>query len=74
VVAEKKVPIAQLFADGRRIDSALRPAVRRAVLEHERKNVPLVVWRRGKTELVSPAEVRRALKEETRSPTARRRD
>jgi hypothetical protein len=66
VASEKKVPIGQLFADGRRIDAALRAAARRAVLIHERKNVPLVVWRDGRTALISPAEARRAFKTKPR--------
>lgn len=62
MAADKKLRIGQLFADGQRIDAALRSAARRAVLIHERKNVPLVVWRRGKVTFVTAAELKRAAK------------
>lgn len=62
MATEKKRRRGQVFSDGRRIDAALRAAARRAVLVHERGNVPVVVWRDGKTALVHPAEVKRALR------------
>jgi hypothetical protein len=55
------------MADGRRVDAALRSAVRRAVLLHERKNVPMVVWRRGKVTLVPAADLKRALRNPNKS-------
>jgi hypothetical protein len=35
-------------------------------LVHERKNVPLVVWRDGKSTVVSAAELKRALRAKTK--------
>jgi hypothetical protein len=62
VTTEKKTRIGRLFSDGRRVDEALMAAARQAALLHEKKGVPLVVWRDGKTTLVSPAALRRALR------------
>jgi hypothetical protein len=54
--------MSRFFSDGRRIDAAVKSAARQAVLLHERKNAPVVVWRDGKTALVSPAALRRSLR------------
>jgi len=53
VASDKKMPIGRLFADGQRIDAAVKSAARRAALVHERHNVPLAVWREGKVTLVA---------------------
>lgn len=47
--------IGQIFADGRRIDKALRSAVRAAIRDHQQDNVPVVIWRNGRIAWV-PAE------------------
>jgi hypothetical protein len=39
--------IGKIFADGRRIDQALRLAVRDAIREHARYDAPVVIWRDG---------------------------
>jgi hypothetical protein len=39
----------RIFADGRRIDEALRLAARDAIRKHEQHNAPVVVWRDGGT-------------------------
>ena len=41
--------VGQIFADGRRIDEALRLAARDAIRKHEQHNAPVVVWRDGST-------------------------
>ncbi len=58
MATEKKVRIGQLFADGRRLDEALRAAARRAVLLHESRQLPMVVWRGGKSTLVAPRDLK----------------
>jgi hypothetical protein len=50
----------RIFADGRRIDNALRSAVREAIRDHQERNVPVVVWRNGRATLVSARELSRA--------------
>lgn len=61
--------IGQIFADGRRIDEALRLAARDAIRKHELHNAPVVIWRDGRTAWVPAQEL------STRLPpkTARRR-
>ena len=39
--------IGKIFADGRRIDEAVRLAALDAIRKHEQHNVPVVVWRDG---------------------------
>jgi len=53
--------VGQIFADGRRIDEALRLAARDAIRKHEQHNAPVVVWRDGRTALVSARELTTAL-------------
>ena len=53
--------LGQIFADGRRIDEALRLAARDAIRKHEQHNAPVVVWRDGRTALVSARELTTAL-------------
>jgi hypothetical protein len=45
--AKRLSRIGRIFADGRRIDEALRLAARDAIRKHEQHNVPVVVWRDG---------------------------
>lgn len=49
--------VGQIFADGRRIDEALRLAARDAIRKHELHNAPMVVWRDGGTAWVAPREL-----------------
>lgn len=44
----KKSRIGEMFSDGRKIDDAVRSAVREAILRHKRAGVPVAVWRDGK--------------------------
>ena len=50
--AKQRSRMDRIFADGRRIDKALKSAVREAIREHEKRNAPLVVWRKGRAALV----------------------
>jgi hypothetical protein len=49
--------VGQIFADGRRIDEALRLAARDAIRKHEQHNAPVVVWRDGSTAWVPAREL-----------------
>ena len=62
MASERKIRIGRLFSNGRLIDEAVRSAARQAVLLHEKKNVPVVVWRDGKVALMSPGALRRSLR------------
>jgi len=53
--------VGRIFADGRRIDEALRLAARDAIRKHEQHNALVVVWRDGRTALVSARELTTAL-------------
>ena len=71
MASKKKVPIGQFFSDGRRVDEAVKSGARRAVLLHEQRNAPLVVWRNGKVALIPPGDLKlvlRGKKKETRRP------
>ena len=48
--------VGQIFADGRRIDEALRLAARDAIRKHQQHNAP-VVWRDGSTAWVPAREL-----------------
>ena len=50
--------IGRIFADDRRIDEALKRAVRKAIRTHERHDVPVVLWRDGRVALVPARELR----------------
>ena len=41
--------VGQIFADGHQIDEALRSAVRQVIRKHRKHNVPVVIWRNGRT-------------------------
>ena len=53
--------INRIFADGHQIDEALRAAAREAIRTHQKRNAPVVVWRDGRTALVSARELTTAL-------------
>lgn len=46
-----------LFDEGNAIDSALKAAVRNAVLRHKRLGQPIVEWRDGRVVLTPPEEI-----------------
>ena len=52
------VDIGGLFRDGTDIDAAMNAAARDAVLQHQQKGLPLVVWRDGKVAWIPPDEVK----------------
>lgn len=60
--AKPRTKIDRIFADGRRIDEALRSAAREAIRNHQKRNAPVVVWRDGRVALVPAREL-------TASPT-----
>jgi len=41
--------VRQIFEDGHQIDEALRSAVREVIRKHRKHNVPVVIWRDGRT-------------------------
>ena len=53
--------IARIFADGRRIDAAVRLAAADAVREHKKQNLPLVIWRDGRIAWVPADELTRTI-------------
>ena len=55
--ARQGTRISRIFADGRQIDEALKAAVREAIRTHQRRNVPVVVWRDGRTAVVPAREL-----------------
>lgn len=55
--APKDVDIQQAFRQGTPIDEAMNQAFREAVLAHRRAGVPLIVWRDGRVQAVSPDEI-----------------
>ena len=59
--ARQKTRIGRIFADGRQIDEALKSAVREALRTHQRRNVPVVVWRDGRMAVVPARELTAAL-------------
>ena len=60
--------VGRIFADGRRIDEALRLAARDAIRKHEQQNAPVVVWRNGGTAWVPARELKvKASRKTTRS-------
>jgi len=60
VATDNKIRIGQLFADAGRLDEALQAAARRAVLLHQHRQLPFVVWRSGKSTLVASRELNSA--------------
>ncbi len=49
--------IGRIFTDGRQIDEALRSAVRGAIRTHQKRNVPVVIWRDGHVALIPAREL-----------------
>jgi len=49
--------VGQIFADGRRIDEALRLAARDAIRQHQLHDIPVVIWRDGRIAWVPPHEL-----------------
>ena len=60
--------VGEIFANGHQIDEALRSAVRKVIRKHRKHNVPVVIWRNGRTawvpaqDLVTTAQPTAALK------------
>ena len=50
--------IEELFRDGRRIDRAMRRAVREALHRHKRAGVAIAVWRSGKVVRIAPSQIK----------------
>jgi hypothetical protein len=50
--------IEELFLDGRRIDEAMRRAVREALLRHRQAGVAIAVWRAGKVVSIAPDQIK----------------
>jgi len=53
---DEPVDIRQAFEDGTLIDEAMNEAAQEAVRRHREAGQPLVVWRNGKIELISPSD------------------
>ncbi len=49
-----KTDIDAIFKDGKLIDEAMNRALKEAVRRHKFFNVPMVVWKDGKVEWISP--------------------
>lgn len=49
--------ISRIFADGRRIDEALRHGVRDTIREHAAEDAPVVIWRDGRVAWVPAREL-----------------
>jgi uncharacterized membrane protein len=41
--------VGEIFANGHQIDEALRSAVRQVIRKHRKHNLPVVIWRDGRT-------------------------
>jgi hypothetical protein len=72
VQARATTRIGRIFADGRRIDAALRSAVREAIRTHQKRNVPVAVWREGRTVLVPPESLTGVIASPARKTAAKR--
>ena len=67
--------IGQIFADGRRIDEALRLAAQDALRKHELHNATVVIWRNGRIAWVPAQELRTGVPAKTarrRKPVSKR--
>jgi hypothetical protein len=64
--------LGRIFADGRRIDTALRLAVRDAILQHRQLDLPLVMWRDGHVVWVHPRDLATKASPEKRTPKRER--
>jgi hypothetical protein len=47
--ARQGTRVGEIFANGHQIDEALRSAVREVIRKHRKHNVPVVIWRDGRT-------------------------
>jgi hypothetical protein len=68
--------VGQIFADGRRIDEALRLAAQDAIRQHELHDVPVVIWRDGRIAWVPARELSTKVPPKTarrRKPVSKRR-
>lgn len=63
--------ILELFLDGRRIDRAMRRAVRKALLRHKQAGVAIAVWRSGKVVRLGPSQIKIG-PDGSKGPVARR--
>ena len=57
MATEPILDIDQAFSQGTPIDEALNDAVRDAVRQHKRMDLPLAVWRDGKTVWLLPEDL-----------------
>lgn len=48
------VDLDAVLADSHKVETALREAVRQALLRHKQAGNPVVIWRDGKVEIVPP--------------------
>lgn len=48
----------ELFLDGRRMDEAMRRAVREALRRHRQAGVAIAVWRAGKVVRIAPDQIK----------------
>jgi len=58
----------RIFADGRRIDRALKSAVKGAIRDHQKRNAPVVVWRNGRAALVPAQQLMHSASPKSISP------
>ena len=52
-MARKPKDISKIFREGTPIDRALERAAQEAILAHAKAGLPVVVWKNGRTALVS---------------------
>ena len=60
-MADQPRDVRKIFREGTLIDEALRKGARLALEAHKRAGLPLVIWRDGKTQWVSPEEFEKIL-------------
>jgi len=70
--ARRRTRIGRIFADGRKVDAALRSAVREAIRAHHKVNAPTVVWRDGRAVLVPPRKLTRTTHTRTSKTASKR--
>lgn len=71
MTSKERPTILELFLDGRRIDRAMRRAVRKALLRHKQAGVAIAVWRSGKVVRLGPSQIKIGA-DGSRGPVARR--
>lgn len=52
-----KVNIDKLFEEGKAIDSALKEAVKQALLQHKKAGNPIVSWKDGEIVWIQPEDI-----------------